>query len=140
MFVSLSLLVLANCARQIDPAQNALAERDISAQHISNNRQLGKMDGDYDRLTSNAMRYVPKVDVGTPTADIGLSRKNTTEERIIRDAEKDSKGFGSQTVPASMTIGRFSYPAPKDSSFLEGVKDDKENQLLKVKTNICRGC
>jgi hypothetical protein len=145
MFVPLSLLMLANCARQLDPAQYALAERDTSARHIiSNNRQLAKMDGDYERLTRNAMRDVPTVDVGKPIADIGLSRKNSPEERIIRDAEKSDAGFGSQTIPAAMTVRHspdYSSSAPKNGAFLDMLaKEDKENQILERKTIICRGC
>jgi hypothetical protein len=144
IFVPLSLLMLANCAGQVDPAKYALAERDTSAQRIiSNNRQLAKMDDDYDRLTRNAMRDVPTVDVGKPIADIGFSRKNTPEERIIRDAEKSDDGIRGHIVRAAVTDVQpaDSSSSAKNAKFLETLaNDDKENQLLKRKTNICRGC
>jgi hypothetical protein len=141
IFVPLSLLMLANCAGQVDPAKYALAERDSSAQPIiSNNRQLAKMDGDYDRLTRNAMRDVPTVDVGKPIADI--SRKNIPEERIIRDAEKSDDGIRGHIVRAAVTdVQPAASSRAQNAKFLETLaNDDKENQILKRKTNICRGC
>ena len=144
IFVPLSLLMLANCAGQVDPAQYGLAGRDTPAQRIiSNNRQLAKMDRDYDRLTRNAMRDVPTVDVGKSIADIGPSLKDAPEERIIRDAEKSDAGIRGHIVRAAMTVVQPADPSSpaKNSKFLETLaKDDKENQLLKQKTIICRGC
>jgi len=139
-FVPLTLLLLANCAGQPDPAKYALAKRDTAVRTSFDKRHLAKRDGGIFRATSD----VPKIGIGKSGRDavVTPSRVHTHEIRETRDAEKDGKGFGNQTIPASMTVDRSTspYPAPKDGSFLEGVKDDKENQLLKLKTNICRGC
>ena len=131
----LTLLLLANCAAQPDPAKYALAKRDTAVRTSFDKRHLAKRHGGVFRAGSDS----PKIDIGKSGPDAATPPH---ESRIIRDAEKNDKGFGSQTIPASMTVGRSTYssPTPKDGSFLEGVKDDKENQLLKQKTNICRGC
>ena len=131
-FVLLNLLLLANCAGQPDPAKYALAKRDTAVRTSFDKRHVAKRD----RAIFRASSDVPKIDIGKSGRDApSPSRVHTDENRETRDAEKDGKGFGSQMVPASMTVDRstYSYPAPKDGSFLEGVKDDKENQLLKLK-------
>ena len=142
MFALLSLLMLANCAGQVDSAKSAPAERDTHAQRIfSHKRQIAKMRGDYHGTARNVMRDDPIVDVGKPiVGGIGLSRKDAPEERTNRDTDT---GIDRHAVPAAMTVvqpANSSSPA-KNAKFLETLaKDDKENQLLKRKTNICRGC
>ena len=143
-FVLLTVLLLANCAAQPDMAKYALAKRDTAARTSLDKRRLAKRDTDYDGGISIATSDVPKIDIGKSDRDGAgpPARLHAYESRITRGADKVVKGFDSQTVRASMTVGQstYSYPAPKDGSFLEGVRDDKENQLLKLKTNICRGC
>jgi hypothetical protein len=142
-FVLLTLLLLANCAAQIDPAKYALAEGDKPVRATYSQRHFAKTDIDYDGRISRATPDVSKVDIGKPTAgDVGLSRKDLHQEPIIPGAEETDAGFGRHTVRAAMRSVQ-----PKDSSpaansrFLETLaKDDRENQLLKLKTNICRGC
>jgi hypothetical protein len=142
-FVLVTLLLLANCAAQFDPAKYALADRDTAVRTTFNKRHFAKMHGDYDGRAVRATSDVPKVDIGkSPADDVGRSRVDIREKRITR-AEKSDVGFGGQTVPAALRVGQSaeSSSAPKDGSFLETLaKDDKENQLLKRKTNICRGC
>jgi hypothetical protein len=131
MFVPLSLLTLANCARQLDPANYALA-KNAPARYVSlNERQIAKMDANYDGTTRRVMRDVPTVDVGKPTVDTELSR------------DTPETGIGRQAVPVAMTAvpPAASFSRAQNAKFLETLaKDDQENQLLKRKTNICRGC
>jgi hypothetical protein len=142
IFVALSLLLLANCARQIDPAKYALAERDTPVHSTSNKRHFANPDTDYDGIAFRAVADVPKVDIGKPTGgDIRLSRKDIHEKRI--DAEKSDAGIGSHTVGAAVTVVQPANTSSraKNAKFLETLaKDDEENQLLQLKTNICRGC
>ena len=144
MLVSTSLLLLANCASQIDPAKYALAERDTPARTTFNKRHFARTDIDYAGRTFRATSDVPKVDIGKSTVDnTGLSRVDVHEKRITRDAERSDTGIGSQTLPAAMTVGQSadSSSVPQNGAFLETLaKQDTENQILKRKTIICRGC
>jgi hypothetical protein len=151
--VLLNLLLLANCAAQIDPAKYQLAERDTAERDTAvrttfDKRHFAKRDIDYASGAVRSTSDVPKIDIGKSTmkstvGDIGLSREDIHEKPITLDGEKSDAGYGSQTVPAAMRVGQpaDSSSAPKNSAFLDTlVKEDKENQILKRKTIICRGC
>jgi hypothetical protein len=122
VFVPLSLLVLCNCSVPIDLSKYALQERDAPHHKTSNNFHFAK---------------TPKVDIRK------FSRRYIPKDHVVRDVEKSDIGMDMHTVRAAMTVV---HPAgsswrDQDPKFLENsAKEDKENQMLKSKTIICRGC
>jgi hypothetical protein len=155
VFVLLCALLIANCAGQVDLAKYALAEQNFPKHLTSTKRQFAKTGAEYDAAQErneiapheeilSSGPDVPKQNIGRPTAgDIGLSRKDIHEARIVRDAEKSDPGIVRRTVGAAIAVVQPAGSSPEvgPSRFLETLaREDKENRDLKLKTVICRGC
>jgi hypothetical protein len=146
IFLALSLLVLGNCAGPIDLSKYALQERDGPYYKTSNKYHFAKSDTDYDGgIALRSTSEVPKVDIGRSSAgDTRLSRTDIPQDYTssVREAEKSDAGT-THTVRPALTVDQPAGSSwrDQDPKFLETLaNDDKENQILKSKTIICRGC
>jgi hypothetical protein len=137
LFLSFAAL-LVNCAGQVNLAKYALAEQNFSGQ---GERKFRKPSTEY-----RAARE-PKEIAGQGGAqnfnvpDRNLPIQDMHEARV--DAEKSDFGIVRRTVGTAIAGVQpaRSLPTVAPSPFLETLaKEDKENQDLKKKTAICRGC
>jgi hypothetical protein len=126
---SVLLLLLANCVRQPDLSQYALADQ-IAAQGFV---PPAKMQAQLSARNHLAKRHTPKPTVPVQSADL------TSSVAPLRSSSSvDLPRPAVESVRSSMAATPVSL-APL--SYVEQLaKDDKEDQLLAVKTKICRGC
>lgn len=128
---SVLLLLLANCAGQPDLSQYALADHS-AAQGFT---LPAKTQVQLSARTHLAKRHTPKPTVPVQSADLTSSvvpLRSPSSEELSRPSPS-VESVGSSIAPTPVSMAPLSYVE-------QLAKDDKEDQLLAVKTKICRGC
>jgi hypothetical protein len=133
-------LLVTNCTGQVDLAKYRLAEPKQKVGNLPTSRSMSVKNVDYyGSIPVRVTRHVPTVNIGkSKVGDIGLARKeDDPNERVVRAAEKSDSGVLRVRTTAMTTGQATNTPL----SYVEKrAKDDEENQLLRQKTVICRGC
>ncbi len=135
----MSLLLLQNCAKNMELGRDGLGN---SAQTLSASqyRLLASTVPNYHGLIGGFPSHVPKK-VARPSS---FDEKN---HLVGLQDRRDSENSNAQMLPQPALIS-MRGPSPDDtlppgsnSKFLELLgEQDTENQMLKRKTLICRGC
>jgi hypothetical protein len=134
----MSLLFLQNCAKNMELGPDGLGgAQTLSASQYS---LLASAAPNYHGTIGGFPRHIPKKDA-QPSSFDGKSHLVRLQDR--RDSENSNAEMLPQPVHASMGVPPpdDALPPGSNSKFLELLgEEDTENQMLKRKTMICRGC
>ena len=132
LFVCSSLLLLANCAGQPDLSQYALTGPRAAPDFAPNERSPKTLAQLSDR-PHLAKRHTPKPTAAVETADLTSSVTPLRSPPAVESLRPSVELVRSSVAPTAVSMAPLSYVE-------QLAKDDKEDQLLAVKTKICRGC
>lgn len=134
----MSLLFLQNCAKNMELGPDGLG----SAQTLSASqyRLLASAVPNHPRTIGDFPGHIPKKDAQPSSFD---EKSHLVRLQDRRDSENSNAEMLPQPVRASMGVSSpdDALPPGSNSKFLELLgEEDSENQILKRKTVICRGC
>ena len=132
LFVCSSLLLLANCAGQPDLSQYALANPQ-AALDLTPGQRSPKTLAQLSTRPHLAKRHTPKPTVQVQSADLTSSVAPLRSSPVVESSRPSVEPVRSSIAPTPVSKAPLSYVE-------QLAKDDKEDQLLAVKTKICRGC
>jgi len=137
----MSLLCLQNCAQNMDLGADGLDNRGGQMASVRQYRHLAKAAHNY---------AAPDYDGLIPYRSAEERARPVLTKKVIssgpgdkRESENSNAEMLPEPVRASMGAPSLedALPPPTNSKFLEQLSDqDSENQTLKRKTLICRGC
>lgn len=141
-----ALLLLVNCSNQTAFSSNPAPKRGFLDTAGAGTRHFSRADTNDDgtiRVTSRRVREpeYPTVDVGHNSAG-SVDTPGQSDLSIVAE-KKATRQSDERSANGFIAVSHSVNPpqSSQDSKFLENMaKDDRENQTLKLKTIICRGC
>jgi hypothetical protein len=132
LFGCSSLLLLANCAGQPDLSQYSLTGP-RAAQEFAPSERSPKTLAQLSERPHPAKTHTPQPTAPVQSADLTSSVAPSRSPPAVESSRPSVEPVRSSIAPTPVSMAPLSYVE-------QLAKDDKEDQLLAVKTKICRGC